>query len=424
MKKLMFLAVVFVAGVSFAAESDRPRGFTFGESQRLTLKPYVALSYTWDSNRDSVKHAKRSSTWVVNPGFSLDYKNDNLQISGSAYYQYHAYSAHYTSQLNESSYGETFRVNWANSLPNEKGWKLSISEIFQRISQDDDMTEHGGRGIGRDRQSLNVSGVLERRLTERLHANLNGQYYYLDYDNNINKYGALYGWDRWGVGADAGYMFSRYLDVFIGADYTSYRQDNHRDLLRAIDFEDETSKGRRYKNGSEGWSLMIGVATRATEKLTYHARAGWSHFEYAGVYQSNGFVYQLDASWRIDEEGRWRTFLRGSSHYQPSEREYGSARKVYSLGWGLTHSMLMNRLDASLDLNFRKEDSVYADYRSADYNEYIVTARVGLTYHLRHYLSIYGRAEVQAMDINDGGSWQEYYDYNRFRVTVGVRLTY
>ena len=167
---------------------DRPSGFKIGE--RMTLRPYVALSYTYDSNVDSAKHAKDGSTWVVNPGLGAEYKGDNWEIAGRAWYRYHAYNR-YSNQLNESSFGENLTFKWADSLPNEKGWSVLLSESFAQIAQDDDMTEHSGRGIGRDRKTFQAAAIVERRINEHLHAALDASYYMLDYDNDVKEYAPL-----------------------------------------------------------------------------------------------------------------------------------------------------------------------------------------------------------------------------------------
>ena len=94
-----------------AAVVDRPSGFKVGE--RMTLRPYVSLSYTYDSNTDSSRKSGDGSSWVVEPGLGAEYKGDNWEIAGRAWYSYHAYSR-YGHQLNESSYGENLSFRWAN----------------------------------------------------------------------------------------------------------------------------------------------------------------------------------------------------------------------------------------------------------------------------------------------------------------------
>ena len=237
--KLSAFATTLVVSASVLTASadaiDRPNGFKIGE--RMTLRPYVSLSYTYDSNVDSTKHAKDGSSWVVNPGLGAEYKGENWEIAGRAWYRYHAYN-HYSKQLNTSSYGETLTFKWADSLPNEKGWSVLLSESFTQISQDDDMSNYSGRGLGRDRKTFQTAGIIERRINERLHAALEASYYLLDYDNDVKKYAPLYGWKRALVGGEAGYAASKWTDIILAANYGWYwdREDrvSHLDRLEPL----------------------------------------------------------------------------------------------------------------------------------------------------------------------------------------------
>ena len=401
-------AVSALTLASAADVVDRPSGFKIGE--RMTIRPYVSLSYTYDSNVDSTKHSKAGSSWVVNPGLGADYQGDNWEISGRAWYRYHAYN-HYSSQLNESSYGESLTFKWANSLPNEKGWSLLLSESFTQISQDDDMSENGGRGIGRDRKTFQVAGVLERRLNERWHVAADASYYMLDYDNSVKKYAPMYGWKRTTVGGEAGYMASKWTDIILAANYQWYSQDN-------------IPNNVRYSDGSRGWTVMGGIATRATERISYRVLTGWSRFEYADgdAKDVDGWTYQVSGKWKISDT--WNTMLLASSYYQPSEIEVMSAVRVDSISWGLAHSMVRGKLNATFDLAYRRETHEYSFYRDYNYDDDIITARFGLNYTLNRFLQLYGRVEYQTRMCDGGDVRGHAYDYDRFRGTVGLRLTY
>ena len=410
--KFFSLATTLVVSASVLTASadvvDRPTGFKIGE--RMTLRPYVSLSYTYDSNVDSAKHAKSGSTWVVNPGLGAEYKGDNWELAGRAWYRYHAYNR-YSNQLNESSFGENLTFKWADSLPNEKGWSVLLSESFSQIAQDDDMSDHSGRGIGRDRKTFQVSGVVERRINERLHAAVDASYYMLDYENNVKSYAPLYGWKRALAGGELGYAASKWTDFLVAANYSWYKQDN-------------VPNGVRYSDESRGWSLMAGLGTRATERIEYRILTGWSRFEYANgdADEVNGWTYQVSGKWKISDT--WNMMLLAASYYQPSEREACSAIRVDSISWGVAHSMVRGKLSATLDLNYRRETHEYTYTRGYDYDDDIITARIGLNYTLNRFLQIYGRLEYQT-DMCDGGNVRGHnYDYDRFRGTVGMRLTY
>ena len=93
MKAKSIFSLASVATVAMAASGevmDRPQGIPVGE--RLTLRPYVSLSYTYDSNVDSTKHSKNGSQWTVNPGLGAEYLSENWKVQGAVWYEYHAYN--------------------------------------------------------------------------------------------------------------------------------------------------------------------------------------------------------------------------------------------------------------------------------------------------------------------------------------------
>ena len=421
MNKSKFFSAVAVATVSSVAcaslvdlDMDRPSGIKVGE--RLTLRPYVSLSYTFDSNVDSTKHSKKGSQWLVNPGLGVDYISENWKINGAAWYEYHAYN-HYTSQLNSSSWGEMLSIDWRDSMPNEKGWSFKAYEKFHQIAQDDDMSNHSGRGVGRDRQEFTADAVLERRLNENIHMAAKAGFYYLDYENNVDKYASLYGWQRTSVGGEVGYAASKWTDFIVAADYQWYRQDNSKNRGEGW-YENYSRRGRPVAKDSKGWTIMGGIGTRATERLEYRLLGGWSRFEFGdGTKDIDGWTYQVAGNWKISDT--LNMMAMGSSYYQPSEREYGSALKVYTMSAGLAKSFVRAKMTGTLDLSYRKETHEYTEYSADDYDEDIWTGRVGLNYYVNRFVTVFGRVEYQFTD-----SDYRSYEYDRWRATIGLRLAY
>lgn len=416
--KYLASALALAATASVSAEQDRESGFKIG--QHMTLRPYLSMSYTYDSNVDSSHHSKSGSQWIVNPSLELEYLAETWKVDAAVWYQYHAYNR-YTSQLDASSYGERLRFDWADSKPDEAGWRVLFSERFEQIAQDDDMSNHNGRGIGRDRKQFTAEGAIERRINERVHADVNANYYLLDYDNDVSKYAWLYGWKRAVVGGEAGYMASKWTDFIVAANYQWYWQDNNRDRSDG----EASRRGRHVYGDSKGWSVMGGIATRATEKLSYKLLTGWSRFEYGnGVKDIDGWTYQASADWQVDADNTMHVMLLGSSYYQPSEREYGSAIKVYNMCLGLGKSVIRNTLKGTLDFAYRKETHEYVEYSADDYDTDIWTARIGLSYRISRYVSVFGRVEYQTQMCKGGSVHNNAYDYDRWRGTVGLSLTY
>lgn len=415
MRNAIFIALVFGVGLAQADFVDRPGGYRIGE--RLTLRPYVSLSYTYDSNNDQQKHGEGVSSWIVNPGLGVTYLGDNWSLEANAFYRYTAYSK-YVRSLNQHSYGEDLKFVWTDSERNEKGWSLLITEKYQKLNQDDDMANNNGRGLWRDREIFTVEGALQRRFTDKFHVTAMGSYYNLDYGNDEMKYAALYGWSRWTAGGEIGYALSKWFDLVVTGAYMGYKQDNDGDRTG---YSDYYANRHHYASDSDGWTLQAGFQSFLTDRIRYRLLGGWSRYKYANYKSINGFTYEGSLNWNMSE--RWNMMLLASSYYQPSEREYGCANRVDMVSWGLRHTMIRGRLSATLDLAYRRETREFTDESAWDYDEDIFSVRAGLDYRINRFLSAFGRLEYQGCWFS-GSTGGVDRDYDRVRGTLGVRLTY
>lgn len=416
MKKTLYLALVVTAMASTAfcvSEVNRPSGIRIGK--RMTLRPYVSMSYTYDSNIDSDHTERAASIWIISPSMDMVYKSDNWDVSARAWYDYHAYEA-YSDRLDASSYGETLSLKWNDKNP--KGWNLVLTERYQKVSQDDDLSNHGGRGLGRDRQLFTVDAVLGHRFTEKVHASVAGGYYYLDYDNSTTKYAPLYGWRRALAGGEVGYAFSKWFDFIISGSYQWYWQDNHENKS----IWDQTPNDKKIANNSSGYTVSTGFASHLTERISYRALLGWSRFEYAkGLSNRDNVTYSLSANWKASDT--LNIMLLGSSYYQPSEVYYGSSMMVSTIGLGLGKSLVRGKVSATLDLTYRHEETQYESLPGTAFDEDIITGRIGLNYQINRFVSLFSRVEYQTT-MTSGQYYGSVYDYDRFRGTFGLRLSY
>lgn len=419
MKLTVFAAGALACAGAYAEKMDRPVGIPIGE--RMTLKPYVAVSAAYDSNVDSRKNGKEDVVWTVNPGLGLDYKADTWKLAANVYYQYNAYTKHnsYT-QNSYHSFGESLTFNWADSTKDEKGWSLMLTERYAKINQIDDIVDSVGHEYGRDREEFNFAGAIERRFGRGWHADVNGSFYWLDYDTNNSdgEYWGLYGWQRWTAGTELGYAASKWTDILVAASYQGYEQNNRDNRY----YSSHRDYGR--SSGARGVTVQAGLGSFATERISYRALGGWSRYEYdEGGKASNGFTYSLSCNWNISDT--WDTALLATSYFQPTEREYGSSQRVDALSWGLKHIMVRGKLHGTFDVAYRREGREYEAVESYDYDLDIMTFRFGLTYVLNRYLQLYGNLEYRkSINESSGSARGEYYDYDRYRGTIGMRFTY
>ncbi|MBO7686606.1 MAG: outer membrane beta-barrel protein [Kiritimatiellae bacterium] len=402
------IATFSVIPALFAGESvaDKPQGFRFF-NQHLTIKPYVSLSYTYDSNIDTSRHAEGDSIFCIQPGADFEWKGERWALVGSLWYRRNAY-CEYSNEMGENSYGESLAYKWTTSKQDERGWSLILAEKYRYSDQSDALGSGDGRGVWRDREALDASGILQRRFNERLHAEILAQYNWLDYKNDTGKYAPLYGWSEYAVGAQAGYAASKWTDFLVAGGYAHYTQKKGRGY-------------RNYSNDSQVWTVQAGLGTHATEKITYRALMGVSWLEYGGHANADcGWTYSLDANWRITRQLQFSVL--GKSYYQPSERTVGQAIKVYSLSGGLSYLTLGDKMTLTANVAWRYEDTCYSDRYLGygnNFDEDILSVRLGANYTINRWMSVFA-------DFTWEEEWCDVraYGYDRFRGTIGMRFHY
>ena len=79
-KSYLMVAVAVSASAVAMAEDINREGHLRYLDNRLTLRPYLSMSYTYDSNVDSSKHSKSGSQWIVNPSLQATYLDDNWKV--------------------------------------------------------------------------------------------------------------------------------------------------------------------------------------------------------------------------------------------------------------------------------------------------------------------------------------------------------
>ena len=413
-KTAFLMAGLAIVGLSAYGEIiERPSGIKLG--QRMTLKPYVSMSVSYDSNVEATSGTAGANEgdvlWSISPGLSLDYRGERSALLLSGYYNYRSYTKSEFDRYNGHSFGEDLRFNWSNVDRGEKGWSLILGQSFQQYNSADEMTLANGQNYSSDTRQFQISGAVQRQFNERWHGNLNASYYWLDYMNDTKNQYAYYGWDRWLVGAEAGFAPSKWTDILLSGGYMGYEQDN--------------MEGSRFGGSSDGWTIQGGLGSYMTERISYRALAGWSRFNYANTGDStDGFVYTLSGNWKIGET--WNTMLLASSYYQPSERQQSTKSRVDAVSWGVAKSLIRGKLRLTCDIRYRHETNEYVGnaFNNSDYSLDIVTGRIGADYSFNRILAVFASAEYQRSFNDESDRDNGAYDYDRWRVTGGFRLSY
>lgn len=420
MKRVLAVATCGVA--SLAAQAGfltddggmADSGIKIGD--RLTLHPYVSFRYTYDSNVDSGKENSHSSSWSINPGLTLDFNNEgkSIKINGAVYYNGSIYSSDHSERLSNSGFGESLSLSWAN----ERGWSASVSESFCKTLADDDMRFDDGKGLYREHLDLSVNGSLQKRLGERLHVGVNGGFSGIDYENDLDCYAPLYGWSRWTAGANIGWTFTQWTDVFISGYCNGDFQENENYLGGEFG---NYYRGNRVDGKSFGYGVHVGVGSSMTEHLRYSISGGWSGYEYGDVKTSNGFTYNGTLSWQMSETWNMSAGISGS--FNPSERRYGSSERNDAFSWGISHSMVRGKMSVYLNAMYNRTQSETVEFSGSDTTRDVLTISLGASYSLSRYISLFLNGGYQR-SWEEGGEIDDEYDFKRFQVSTGFSLRY
>jgi hypothetical protein len=229
----------------------------------------------------------------------------------------------------------------------------------------------------------------------------------------------MYGWNRLTLGSEFGYAHTQWTDFILAANYQWYNQDNN--VYHGLNAADMNLANM--SSDSDAVSVYGGIASRATERISYRALVGWTKFKYAeGDSNYDGVTYTVSGNWKISDT--WNTMFLANSYFQPSEYEYGSSIRVDSISWGIAHSMIRGRLTSTLDFAYRRETRDYSTTIRSDYDVDTLTTRAGFNYQINRFFTLFSYLEYQFRNYNGSSGSAYNYDYDRLRWTTGVRLTY
>jgi len=386
------LACLLLTGLSVCSWAQETRGFKFNN---LTVSPFVNLEYMYDSNVNLTKSATEDSIIRVNPGVDLSYQGNEWGLSVNAWYAYDWYKD--LDDMNADRFGESINVYRESA----KGWRLVLGQKYMETSQDDSIID-GGNGLWRDRNEFSLNGALSYEFSEKTSMTLNAMYSELEYANDTEEFGALYGWQEWSTGVEVARKISEKTDLLVSGSYQEYTSDG------AVGMDDS----------STGYTLHVGLGSRATERIRYHVLTGASWFDYAGADQLVGWTYSVDASWVITK--KLAATLAGSSYFQPSEQTQNQAMQVYAISTGLTYKPL-RKLSTRLDIAYRREDgeSVGDDVAFDAVTDDRYSVRVRADYELQRYVSIYGGLEYE--EVMSDANMNE---YDRYLFLLGLNFRY
>lgn len=374
------------------ASAQETDGFKYNN---LTVSPFVNLGYTYDSNVNYDQNETDDQFYTINPGVDLTYTGNDWGLAGSAWFARDTYQEY--DELDADRYGQNLEFYRESA----KGWRLVLGESYTHSRENDSILD-GGNGIWRERDLFELNGALAYQFSEKTGATLSGSYSDLNYKNDLNQYGSLYGWREWSTGLELARKLSEKSNVLLSGNLNQY------DSKGAINGT---------ASSSTGYSLMGGFGSRATERISYRILTGAQWFNYADSDMLTGWTYSLDANWIISK--KLVASVAGSSYFQPSETQANQAMQVYALSSGLSYRPI-RRLTLRCDLAYRREENQYNDIGiNMDSTDDMISARLRADYKLMRYVSLYGGVEL-----DDRTSDDETAEYDRQRLILGLQFRY
>ncbi len=389
---LVSIGFLFTVVLGLSSHAQDTQGFKYNN---LTVSPYVNLEYAYDSNVDRDKDEYDDSILTVSPGVDLTYRGNDWGLTGNAWYGYDEYLDY--DDLSGDRYGESLKFYTESA----KGWRLVLGESYLKSKQNDSIID-GGRGIWRDRELFELNGALSYQFSERTGVTLTGLHSDLNYMNDSNQYAPLYGWREEVVGLEIARKLTEKSNLLVNGEYQTYESNGAKN---GVD------------SSSTGYSLMAGLGSRATERISYRALTGVSWFDYAEGDQLTGWTYSLDADWLISK--KLSASVSGSSYFQPSEDQMNQAMQVYTISAGLTYRP-MRKLSTHYDLAYRRQDREYSDVDvGGGGSDDIYSARARADYQLMRHVTVYGSLEYEK-ELSDS----TYLEFDRYLATLGLNFRY
>lgn len=452
MKRFLVTAFAVAALPAFQALADEgPEGIRIGVAR---LSPFLNLSYLYDSNPNNANDGRKddfervdasiedadvkiekSSGYTIQPGINLTLPGNNWKLVGSAYFLLD----HYMDGTEDD------HKDWSESLTfsgeTDGGLRYKISEEIRKAQYSEDFKDNIGNSMEfRDLQKLieelgdqdsdrtyqNYSFSLAKSLTEKSDIELSGTYSDTDYDDD-----SLF--DSCSYGGTLGFTLklTEKSDGFIRSSYIIHEEDENDSTSDA----NRTHKNAYATSKSKSIRGLIGLRSRATEKVTYDVGVGVEHYkdfedEMGDSDSETGFYYDANITWKATP--RLTISLVGDSSFQPAEDVGSNSEQSSSIGlnanyrpferWKFSCGIAYRVEDYTRKLSEDEADNFYTDDKgknAKDRKDDGIATFFRAVYGICEYASVFG--DVRYTDIS---SSIDEYDYDRYRLSIGMALRY
>ena len=389
------------ANAQDALSPDRDYGINVGQAN---ISPYIHLGYFYDDNPDFVRKGEKggkyatsddydSAGYNIRPGIDLKLPGNDVTLTGNAFYSLERYDKDFMEDRDEWGESLGLTVNAPRDLD------ISVSELYRYVSEEDEDAVRWD-----DRYELRAGASVHKGIGERTGLTVSGHYDSIDYDNEY-----LYDRDSYGIGARLSRAVTEKMNAQVSGHYTGSGSDG----------QDGTA---------DTWTALVGVSSRATDKITYDLNVGYHLYSGFGSDNDESTVaYSASVKWAATD--KFNVSLSGSSEFHPSEDEADNSIRVYRVGLGAAYRPVERWLFTAR-LGYTDEDYTKKVYTGANT---IMDGRIaGKNRHDGFYSMSLGAAFALAKfaSINGGFVYSfdessiEAYEYDRWRATIGLSLRY
>ncbi len=392
------------AGAAFAQaplSPDRQYGINIGQ---LNVSPYIHGNIFYDQNPDFVRTGEKNGkfatrkdydSWGYNlrPGVDLKLPGNDVNLTGNAFYAIERYEQDFMEKRDDWGESLQLTINCPRDLD------IRLNELYQYVEEEDEDAVRW-----EDRYEIRVGGSVHKGIGEKTDVTVNASYGEIDYDSDL-----LYDRSNYKVGASISRAVTEKMNAKISGHYTG-------------------SESEKQEGTADTWTGLVGISSRATDKITYDLNVGYHLYTGFGSDDDESTV-AYDGTIRWAPTDKFGLNLSGSSEFHPSEDESDNSIRSYRVGLGATYRpierwLLTARLayrdqDYTKKVNTGANTIMEGEIIGKHRRDAFYSMSLGASFALAKFASINGNFTYSFDD-----STIEQYEYDRWRASLGLTLRY
>ena len=406
---LFLLIILLAAPMAGAQEMDPPAGVpdrVAPESDALgiglggfTAYPKLGLSTAYDSNIFAIdSQVESDARFVIDPSFAVESNWSSNELSLGGFLSSSLLADNTTEDKLDWGFGTSGQLD-----------VLEGSNVKGMLGYQD-LTEDRG-GIDAVDVSKPVeyghlqAGLVVNHRINQLTLSGGADFQRFDYDPSSQKFRDR---DLWTATGQGGYTFSPGYSGFFRGEFSDR---NFQNLANPLPLP--APPNSRVSQDSQGYELVVGVASEITNLISGEASIGYfdQNYDSSALKDISGVSFRVDLGWEITKMTSLR--LTASQDVVDSTTA-GSGGILYTnAGFGVDHELTP---EANLKFDFGFYNG---DYKGIDREDDGFRVSLGADYRMSRFVHLDLLYSFEDRDSNVAGQ-----DFTRHQVSFGVRLQY